>query len=58
MGRMFFQNAVLLDPEAHSPEAGGLLVEDGGIVEKIPATEAGPADCRSIDLEGAHLLPG
>ena len=49
-------NALLLDPEAAEPVHGGLLIEDGRIVQRLAG--APPPDARAIDLTGRALAPG
>ena len=49
-------NALLLDPEGTAPAPGGLLIEDGRIVQRLAG--AAPADARRIDLAGRALAPG
>lgn len=51
-------NALLLDPEAAAPAAGGLLVERGRIARRLGAGAAPPPSAERIDLAGRALAPG
>ena len=51
-------NALLLDPEAAAPAAGGLLVERGRIAGRLGAAAAPPPGAERIDLAGRALAPG
>ena len=52
------RNALLLDPEARSPEPGSLLIEGGRIAARLGAGESVAADTRAVDLGGRRLAPG
>ena len=52
------RNALLLDPEARSPEPGSLLIEGGRIAARLGAGESVAADARAVDLGGRRLAPG
>jgi N-acetylglucosamine-6-phosphate deacetylase len=55
---VLFQNGVLLDPEAATPEPGGLLIEGDRILARVCGDGAAPKDALRIDLGGALLAPG
>lgn len=52
------RNALLLDPEARSPEPGSLLIEGGRIAARLGAGEPVSSDARTVDLGGCRLAPG
>ena len=52
------RNALLLDPEARSPEPASLLIEDGRIAARLAAGEPVAADARAVDVGGRRLAPG
>ena len=52
------RNALLLDPEARSPEPGSLLIEGGRIAARLGAGESVAAAARAVDLGGRRLAPG
>jgi N-acetylglucosamine-6-phosphate deacetylase len=56
--RRLLRNCLLLDPEALEPAPGGLLIEAGRIVAKLPAGEPGPEDAERVDLGGRAVAPG
>jgi N-acetylglucosamine-6-phosphate deacetylase len=56
--RLVLRNAVLLDPEARSPEPGSLLIDGGRIAARLGAGEAVEVDARGVDLGGRRLAPG
>jgi N-acetylglucosamine-6-phosphate deacetylase len=56
--RLVMRNALLLDPEARSPEPGSLLIEGGRIAARLAAGEPVVADARAVDVGGRRLAPG
>ncbi len=57
MARVFF-DGVLLDPELPAPVRGGVLVEGGRIVARLPEGAAAPADAERVALGERLLAPG
>ena len=53
---VFFDNAILIDPESGT-EAPGTLIADGGRIAALGASSA-PRGARVIDCGGRHLAPG
>jgi len=58
MGRVLLRGAELLDPEAGQPAPGSLLLENGRIEAKLPASSRPPADALPIELPGLAIAPG
>ncbi len=56
--RVCLREAVLLDPEADQPSAGGLLLRGDRIEARLAPGERGPEAARSIELGGRGIAPG
>lgn len=58
--RTAYTNARLVDPAARLDEPGGVLVEDGRILDSGPGLfrDGRPADANMVDCSGYCLLPG
>jgi N-acetylglucosamine-6-phosphate deacetylase len=52
------ENALLLDPEAAAPEAGGLLLDGARIAGRLGPAQPPPRDAERVDLGGRALAPG